>query len=343
MNTTLQTLALWLAVVWPLLLAIPALHSRLPWPRHLALAPALLLLLLPGDATLALPWLLLGSGFAIDGEIRWLLAMAVTIWLMAATLTQPSARGTTLFMLTLAGNLGAILATTLTGFFSFTTLMGYGFYGLLIQGGDAASRRAGQRYLLVLIAADLLLFEALLLAAATSGDLRYEAVRQTMAEGPFAQLYLWMALAGFLLKIGLWPAHRWLLAAFRSAPTATALLLGGVPVAMGLLGAVRWLPMGEDALYLPGMALLTLGGAILGVALQRHRESDPPRAAAWRRLELLRQWAASRGQAGVSWLAALKRHKPPLPWPKLPGFVAGWGINITLFVLLGLVLAWLAG
>jgi len=193
------------------------------------------------------------------------MSMSVAIWLTAATITNSSKhdrsynRTATFFLLTMAGNLGAVLATDLVTFFSFSTLMGYGFYGLLIQGGDADIRRVGRLYLIILIVADLLLFEALLLAASTTENLRYEAVRQTMAEASYSQFYLWMVLVGFALKAGIWPIHLWLSAAFKSASSSTVLLLVGVPVAMGLLGMLRWLPAGEQIFYVSGMILQVLG------------------------------------------------------------------------------------
>ncbi len=259
-----------LIVVGPLLLAIPALHSRVPWPRHLAIIPALLLIVFPGDASLAMPWFLFGTGFAVDGEVRWILVMSVAVWLTAATVAKSSRRNpaydraTPFFLLTLAGNLGAVLATDLVGFFSFSTLMGYGFYGLVVHAGDAEARRAGRLYLIFLIVADLALFEALLLAALTTGgNLQYVVVRQAMAGTSSSQLYLWMALAGFALKAGIWPVHLWLSTTFKSAPLSTTLLLGGVPVAMGLLGAVRWLPFGEIAFYVLGMVIMVMGVAAI--------------------------------------------------------------------------------
>lgn len=267
--------ALWIAVVWPLLLAIPALHTRLPWPRHLAILPAAVLTLLPGGASLDLPRLLFGSGLAIEGDSRWILAMSVGVWLTAATLTRsarrdpPYQRTTTLFLLTLTGNLGAVLTTDLVGFITFSTLMGYSFYGLLLQQDSAEARHAARLYLLFLIIADLALFEALILASSGTEDLHFAAVRQAMAETPLSQFYLAMTLTAFGLKAGVWPLHLWLSSAFRSASRPATLLLGGVPVAMGLLGALRWLPLGEQTFYTSGMVILVIGVAAILYAATR--------------------------------------------------------------------------
>lgn len=428
MNAEISVILLCFVVAWPLLLAIPALHARLPWPRHLAIMPAALLAMLPGEASLELPWLLFGTGFAIDDESCWILAMSVAIWFAAATITKLSKRNfadrrtTTFFLLTLAGNLGAVLASDLVGFFCFATLMGYGFYGLLIQAGDEAAQRAARRYLMVLIMADLLLFEALLLAAFTTENLHFEGVSEAMAGASSSQLYFWMAFIGFALKAGVWPAHLWLTAAFSSTPRSTALLLGGVPVAMGMLGTVRWLPLGENAfgvaaLIVQGMGVAALLYAVLRLFTQASVKSLPAWAAVavtglfitalgvglahpavWRKYEFLaypfiasvaillavltfvvgrmrgtcqspalasqrvdavsrwvtgwtggcQQWAKDRllGLQSLwftSWLKAVEQYQRILDGQKSRGLRDGWSAKVTLFVLAGLALAWLAG
>jgi len=272
-NTTLSLLLLLSVPALPLLLALPTLRSRLLWPCHLALLPAVILLAVPAVFSVDVPWLLFGTGLGIDGVSRLLLAMSVVIWAVAATLLQaPTSRSAdnrlaTFFLLTMAGNLGVTLATELVGFFAFSTLMGYGFYGLLVGGGDEAARRAGRIYLVFLILADLALFEALLIVAAATGDLSFEAVRHAMARSPASGLYLSMVLVGFAAKAGIWPLHFWLPLVFRSSRPAVALLLGGVPVAIALLGMVRWLPLGEITSPKLGLIIQGIGVAAMLYAI----------------------------------------------------------------------------
>jgi len=269
-NSTLNILLLLSVPALPLLLAVPALRARLYRPCHFALLPAVLLLTVPAVFSIEVPWLLFGTGLGIDGPTRLLLVMSVVLWASATSLIQAPAdqaadsRLTTLLLLTMAGNLGAILATDLVGFFTFSAMMGYGFYGLLVDGGDETARRAGCVYLGFLVLADLLLFEALLIAAATTEDLNFEVVYQAIGQSPVSGLYLSMVLAGFALKAGIWPLHFWLPLAFRSVRPAVALLLGGVPVAIALLGVVRWLPAGGPALPDPGAGIqwLALSAAV---------------------------------------------------------------------------------
>ncbi|MFV9615063.1 MAG: proton-conducting transporter membrane subunit [Gammaproteobacteria bacterium] len=260
MNDILSVLLLLSVPGLPLLLAFPALHSRLSWSCYLALLPALILLVLPTDVSVDLPWLLFGTELGLDGTYRWLIGMSVLLWIFAASLLQPlkdpaaNNRLISFFMLTLAGNLGTILATGLVGFFVFSTLMGYGFYGLLVSAGGDTARRGGRGYLVLLILADLALFEGLLIAAATTGDLAFDSVHLAMAQSDSPGLFLLMVLAGFALKAGVWPLHFWLPLVYRSSQPVVALLLPVVPITLAMLGTVRWLPLGEFSS--PGLGLI---------------------------------------------------------------------------------------
>lgn len=269
MNDALYAVLLWSVIAWPLLLTWPALQARLPYPRYLAVIPALILVLFPGDFSARLPQILLGTGFYIDDESRWVLAMSVIIWLVAATVLEMRRHYinynhlTVLYMLTLAGNLGIILSSDLVGFYCFSTIMGYGFYGMMVRRVNTPNMRAGYSFLIFFIVADLILFEAILLAALVSDSLQFDAVHEAMTETSHRQAYLWLTVVGFTLKTGIWPVHHWLANSYRSANPLTLLLLAGVPVTMALFGLVRWLPFGEHTFYLPGSAMQLMGIATL--------------------------------------------------------------------------------
>ncbi len=291
MNSTLSVFLLLSVPGLPLLLAFPALRSRLPGACHLALLPAVILLAVPTVVSVDLPWLLFGAGrLGIDDVSRWLLGMSVVLWAVAAILLRtppqqvPDNFLRTFFLLTMAGNLGAILATDLGGFFTFSALMGYSFYALLVIDGDVTARRAGRVYLGVMILADLALFEALLIAAAMTGNLDFETVRHVIGASPTSDLYLLMVLTGFAARAGIWPLHFWLPSAFGSARPMVALLLGGVPVSIGLLGIVRWLPLGEIAspdlgLIMQGMGVAAVLYAILAGLIRAQMRRLPAYAA----------------------------------------------------------------
>lgn len=282
---TLSEFLLLLTPLLPLLLAAPWLRRFIPGFEYVAVLPALLLLFAE-NSVLELPWLLLGSGLGFAEQTPLLLLMALLLWLPAAFFLSVrlqrsdgslsseiiNQRYSTFFLLTLSGYLAAILAIDVVGFFTFSTLMGYSFYGLLINGGGDSVKRAGLVYLCFLIIADLLLFEAALIAVVATDNLSFAAVRDAnlsidvvrtaklnfaavqaaLPTSAYTPLYLSMVVLGFALKAGFWPFYFWLPLAYRSVAPPAALLIGGVPVAIALLGILRWLPLGDITLPLAG-------------------------------------------------------------------------------------------
>jgi len=263
----------------PLLLAFPVVRSYLPWPCYISLLPAIIVIFVPIDFSIKIPWLLFSTGLAIDEVSRLLLAMSVLLWATSAHFLQRSGKHSSAdrigsyFMLTLAANLGAILATDLLSFFTFSTLMAYGFYALLVseqkkgEGEEEQRRRSARIYLSFMILADLLLFEALIIAAATTDNLAYEAVQHAMTQSSSTNLYISMVILGFIAKAGIWPLHFWLPLVFRSCRAEVTMLLGGVPIAIGLLGSVRWLPLGEITFSEMGILVQILGIAAMLYAI----------------------------------------------------------------------------
>ncbi len=274
MNAIVSAFLLLSAPGLPLLLAFPALHTRLPWPVHMALLPAAALVFIPVDFAIELPWFWQGAGLGIDAVSRWWLAMSVVVWgVGAAFLPVPTKRDacnpqTSLLLLFLVGQIGAVLATDMTVFFGFTTLMGYSCIGLLLAHGDETTRRAGRIYLVLLILADILLFEAMIMAAATTEHLDFATLAKAMTLSSSSSFYLSIVIVGIALKVGLWPLHLWLSLAYGSVRPAMALLLWLGPVATGLLGGLRWLPLGELAAPMAGAVLLAIGAATILYAMR---------------------------------------------------------------------------
>lgn len=285
MSELLQDIGLWLILAWPLLVALPGIYRHLPRPYLLALAPAAVILVTTGAAQLDLPWIVFGSGLMLDTERRWLLGMTLLLWLAAgrqATRLAPAQQPATfsLLLITFSGQLGMILASEPVGFLCFSTLLGYGFFGLLVHGGGADSLRVARLYIALLILADLLLFEALLLAAYMQETLRFDDF-DFQLQGDSAGLYGALVLTAFLLKAGVWPLHAWVTGALRTAPPPARLLLAGGPVVMALLGLWRWLPV-DQGLELAGQLCRVLGAAALGYALtQLLRRPRPGRRPGW--------------------------------------------------------------
>ncbi len=277
---TLMTLLLTLAPGLPLVLALPILRHALPWPLLLALLPTAIMVLMPTQAWVSLSWFNTGVALSLDPTARWWLAMSVVAWASAYLLfpaTLRVYRGTWL-LLALSGQTGALLSTDLMGFYAFSTLMSYAFVGLLLTDFDPANRRAGQLYLIPLIIADLLLFDAMLLATVANGNLGFTQLEQAVAHPDFSPLYPLLVALGYLLKMGLWPLLLWIPQTHRSPSPALSLLFWVGPIATGLFGLLRWLPLGILDASLAGGLLLATGAGVAvyvlwqGVSQSRRRK-----------------------------------------------------------------------
>lgn len=245
-----------------------------------AALPALLLALLAGgrDGTLVQSsWPLLFSGLhlALDATGRAFLLPTALLWSAAGLYARSyhardARRGAlfSFFALTMAGNLGLILAADSLTFYLFFVLMTFAAYGLVVHQGDGEARRAGRVYIVLAVAGELALLVGLLgLGALAGGALRFgeplESVWAQLAAGGSspgaAALGLLLAL-GFAVKGGLAPLHVWLPLAHPVAPTPASALLSGALIKAGLLGWLRFLPAGAAP---PAAVHFLLGAGLL--------------------------------------------------------------------------------
>ena len=257
-----------LSLLAPLLIAallwLPAgraLGLRLaPW----APLPALLLALAaPAPFELELPWLLLGSRLGLDETGRIFLLFSALIWLAAgwfarAWLADDARRHgfAGFFLLAQAGNLGVCLALDAASFYGFFAVMSFAAYGLVVHDRSPAARRAGRVYLVLALAGEMLILTGLLLAA---GAMHLSIAATCL-------------ILGFGVKTGLPLLHVSLPLAYAAAPIPAAAVLAGAMIKAGVLGWLRFLPLGEAALPDAGTAMLLAGllaillGSVVGLA-----------------------------------------------------------------------------
>jgi NADH-quinone oxidoreductase subunit M len=102
-------------------------------------------------------------------------------------------------------------------------------------------------------------------AALPGAERRLEAVRQMRAtidrdhaKGQSAQVWLFVALlAGFMVKVPIWPFHTWLPAAYGEAPIGVVVLLSAVMSKLGTFGILRLvLPLAPDAAIRYGLPVV---------------------------------------------------------------------------------------
>jgi formate hydrogenlyase subunit 3/multisubunit Na+/H+ antiporter MnhD subunit len=270
-----------LALLWPVPRLRRGLVAVAPW----AALPALILALHPGveGAAVHIPALFTGLHLGVDGIGRAFLLVTALLWVAAGTFARAyhardPLRGAFFgfFVLTMAGNLGVVLAGDMLSFYLSFALMTFAAYGLVVHRRDEEARRAGRIYVVLAILGELCILMALFsLGWAFRGmpvfgedmGTAWSALHEVGWAGGVAALVV----AGFGVKAGLAPLHLWLPLAHPVAPTAASALLSGAMIKAGLLAWIRFLP-GEPALPELGLVLAALGvasafyGVVVGLA-----------------------------------------------------------------------------
>ena len=235
--------------------------------------PAVMLVLLGSDCTLDVPWLLLGCQFGLDTTGRVFLGVSAALWLIAgiygrsSLVDDPQRERLELFwLLAMAGNLGLVLSQDMISYLLLFTLMSVTAYGFVVHDGKPESLRAGRVYITLAIGGEVLLFWAAVVAIDLTGQLTFAEVTRGLVGGPLCSVYLFLLLIGFGIKLGTMPLHFALPLAYTSAPIAAAAVLSGAIVKAGLLGWMRFVPVGEMAMPQWGGIWIGLGTASAFIA-----------------------------------------------------------------------------
>ncbi|AEF40003.1 proton-conducting transporter transmembrane domain-containing protein [Hoyosella subflava] len=229
----------------------------------LALLPfGALALLGPRAGPIELPWLLLGTHLTVDDVGRPLLLVAVLLYAAAliATYSSRTERAPVLAGFLLASFLGNALvfvaADTVTFYLGFT-VMSLSAYGLVIHEGTAAAVRAGRIYIVLTLLGEMATLAALMMVVDAGGMLLADAP-SAVAESGHTELIVLLLLVGFGVKAGTVPLHVWLPLAHPAAPPPASAVLSGTMIKAGLVGWLRFLPLGEVAMPGWGQALVVL-------------------------------------------------------------------------------------
>lgn len=257
-------------------LALPMCRRRMA-----ALIPLLAFSLLLGG--LAVPigsdreaaWLLLGSRLGVDGVSHLFLVFTGLLWVYASVyLTYWLQNGVCAprfwvsWLLAMAGNFGLIIAQDMLSFLLGFALMSFASYGLISHPGDDKALRAGRVYLFWTMLAEVLLFSGLARAADAADSLLFADI----ASANLDYLTLGLGFLGFGIKSAVLGLHVWLPLAYPAAPPPAAAVLSGAMINAGLLGWIRFLPLGELELPAWGMILMGTGsmaavyGTVVGIA-----------------------------------------------------------------------------
>jgi formate hydrogenlyase subunit 3/multisubunit Na+/H+ antiporter MnhD subunit len=277
-----SALILLLVPLWPGLLGLVALvcrQRRLGGLLAMAGAvPALGIGIWPQlSCEASYPWLLFGTRFGVGEADAVFLLFTAAAWILASGFAygwiQPRhgrERFFALFLLTMSGNLGTLVAQDLPSFYALFALMSFSAYGLVVHALTREARHAANVYIVLVVIGEAALAAAFIIAAGATGADDFLSVRQSMETLPLRHLVIALAFLGFGIKAGVLILHVWLPLAHPVAPAPASAVLSGTIIVTGLVGWLRFLPVGVWALPGWGGLCVTLGlasafyGAIIG-------------------------------------------------------------------------------
>jgi multicomponent Na+:H+ antiporter subunit D len=268
------------------LLMFPGPRRVAAWLAAFSALPAVALAFVAKpEITLDLDWLLLHMHLGLDRTGQPLMLLTAVIWLLAGIYSRGylvGDRHTTrfyfYFLLAMTGNLGVILALDMASFYLFFAVMSFASYPLVVHRGDDEARRAGRVYISLVVVGEAALLSGMLLLSATRGSLLFDRVVPETSADVMHHLILGLFLFGFAIKTGILPLHVWLPLAYSAAPTPASAVLSGAMIKAGLLGWLRFLPIGETTMPNWGNLCMIFGlttafyGVLVGVT-QRNPKS----------------------------------------------------------------------
>ena len=238
-----------------------------------------------------------------------LLAAASLVWLIVSIFALREREGTPnadrfaiAWLLTMAGSLGVFIAADLLTFYLVYALVSVPAYYLVAHDEEPDSRRAGAVYLAFALLGEAVLLIAFVMLAAgePSGATQIRDVVAALPASPWRDTALALIILGFGMKIALVPLHGWMPLTYTAAPIPAAAVLSGAGVKAGVIGLIRFLPLGA-AFPGWGEALVWIGfiSAFYGVAIGV-TQRDPKTMLAYSSISQMGVIAAALGMALAS-------------------------------------------
>jgi formate hydrogenlyase subunit 3/multisubunit Na+/H+ antiporter MnhD subunit len=289
---------------------VPTLRGLARAITPLAAAPALAAAALaiggaPFDAELPA----LRMSLSLDQPGGLLLLAAALVWLTVSIFALKQGQGrpnadrfAVAWLLTMAGSLGVFIAADLLTFYLVYALVSVPAYYLVAHDEEPSSLRAGGVYMaFALLGEAVLLIAFIMLAAAESnGSVQVRDVVAALPASPWCDAVLALIIIGFGMKIALVPLHGWMPLTYTAAPIPAAAVLSGAGVKAGVIGLIRFLPLGA-AFPGWGEALVWVGfiSAFTGVAIGV-TQRDPKTMLAYSSISQMGVIAAALGMALAS-------------------------------------------
>ncbi len=331
MNVTLLNFLLLISVIWPLflmfLLTFKHLRSQVLYLIPWAALPGLAAVIISSTSVtqVQLPWLLVGGTYALDETGKIFMLLATLLWSVSGVYAKSYFKSVgeqvsfyRYFLLAMAGNFILILAQDMISFYFGFTLMSFASYGLIVFNKKTISFKAGLVYISLVILGEVILFSALLMIASTSESTVFQAISENIMFDPNPDLIIFLLLTGFGLKAGVFGLHMWLPLAHPVAPAPASAVLSGTMIKAGILGWIRFLPLGDIPLLEWGTALIILGlftafyGVIIGLT-----QRDPKTVLAY----------SSISQVGIITMSIGLGMQVPEIWPVMLTGIAFYALH----------------
>jgi NADH-quinone oxidoreductase subunit M len=218
----------------------------------------------------------------VDGVNIWLVALASFMLIPAILVSwesggeRPGAFYGWMFLLQ-GGAIGAFLSFDVILFYIFFELTLIPAFFLIGRWGTGSGRRdAARKFFLYTLAGSLLTLLGIIGVVLTNptpdGTITFSlpdltvyvnqnlarASGDSLAEKQNTQFWLFLALmAGFMVKVPVWPFHTWLPSAYGESPTGVTILLSALLAKLGTFGILRFvLPLTPDAAILYGLPVV---------------------------------------------------------------------------------------
>ena len=289
---------------------VPALRELARTITPLAAAPALAAAALAiYGAPFGAELLALRVSLSLDQPGGLLLLAAALVWLIVSLFAlregqgRPNAdRFAVSWLLTMAGSLGVFIAADLLTFYLVYALVSVPAYYLVAHDEEPSSLRAGGVYMAFALLGEAVLLIAFVMLAAgePNGSVQIRDVVAALPASPWREAALALIILGFGMKIALVPLHGWMPLTYTAAPIPAAAVLSGAGVKAGVIGLIRFLPLGA-AFPGWGEALVWLGfiSAFYGVAIGV-TQRDPKTMLAYSSISQMGVIAAAFGMALAS-------------------------------------------
>lgn len=239
---------------------VRAWFVRLSW---VAVVPAGVAGVVDGGEVHRVEWMLLGTTVSVDGIARPLVLMAVALYGLALSFVVRGKSDrthvlTAFLLLCFTGNIAVFVAADLVTFYLAFAAMSFLGYAIVVHDRTDGARRAGAIYLVLTVLGECAVLAALMILA-SEGVMTVADAPAAVAASPWRDVLIALLLVGFGVKAGTVPLHVWLPLAHPAAPSPASAVLSGAMLKAGIVGWLRFLPLGEGAEPLWGAVFLVLG------------------------------------------------------------------------------------